>query len=130
MWQLAVEVEDQFVSGDPWVILCHLVRRACRPRVRQWRHEHDGGLSARQPAPAAADWVIAEANADEEWTRVSAAMARLSRSQRLAIDYHYLRGLPYCAVAAALGCTEPTARVHAHRGLAGLRTALGSYRSY
>lgn len=37
---------------------------------------------------------------------------------------HLVEGLPYCEVAAALGCSEATARVHVQRGRKRLRTQL------
>lgn len=46
------------------------------------------------------------------------AIAQLPRMQRAAIALHYLDDLPVDEVAATLGCSPSTARVHLHRGRA------------
>ena len=57
---------------------------------------------------------------------VAAALSALSPQQRLAVEYHYRWGWPYWAVAAAIGASEATARVHAMRGLKTLCNLLAS----
>jgi RNA polymerase sigma factor (sigma-70 family) len=52
---------------------------------------------------------------------LSAALAALPRKQREAIAYHYLAGLPYQDVAAAIGGTADAARRSAADGIANLR---------
>jgi RNA polymerase sigma factor (sigma-70 family) len=47
---------------------------------------------------------------------VPMAVSRLSTSQRAAIVLHYYEDRPVSEIAAILGCAEPTARVHLHRG--------------
>lgn len=49
-------------------------------------------------------------------------LSQLSESQRLAVDYRYRWSWSYDEIAAALGCSEATARVHVWRGLQRLRT--------
>ncbi|MCZ7527792.1 MAG: sigma-70 family RNA polymerase sigma factor [Acidimicrobiia bacterium] len=44
------------------------------------------------------------------------ALGELSKAQRVAVVLHYLEDLPVSEVAAALGCSSSTARVHLHRG--------------
>ena len=56
---------------------------------------------------------------------VSGAIRRLPGSQRAAIVLHYYEDRPVADVAAILGCSEPTARVHLHRGRKRLRQLLG-----
>jgi RNA polymerase sigma-70 factor (ECF subfamily) len=43
-------------------------------------------------------------------------LPKLPRNQRLAVVLHYVDDLPVAQVARAMGCAEPTARVHLHRG--------------
>jgi RNA polymerase sigma-70 factor (ECF subfamily) len=56
---------------------------------------------------------------------VRAAIRRLPRAQRVAIVLHYYEDRPVAEIAALLGCAEPTARVHLHRGRRRLATLLG-----
>jgi len=53
------------------------------------------------------------------------AIARLPEKQAAAVTLRVLEEQPYEAVAAALGCTEPTARVHVLRGREKLARRLG-----
>lgn len=54
-----------------------------------------------------------------------AAIERLSTAQRAAIVLHYYEDRPVSEIAAILGCAEPTARVHLHRGRRRLAELLG-----
>jgi RNA polymerase sigma-70 factor (ECF subfamily) len=68
-----------------------------------------------------------EAEQAEVRRLVLEAVARLPEKQAAAVTLRVLEEQPYEAIAAALGCTEPTARVHVLRGrkkLAGLLRAL------
>ena len=56
---------------------------------------------------------------------VPRAIRRLPGSQRAAIVLHYYEDRPVAEVAVILGCSEPTARVHLHRGRKRLRQLLG-----
>ena len=56
---------------------------------------------------------------------VPAAIRKLSMSQRAAIVLHYYEDRPVSDIAAILGCAEPTARVHLHRGRRRLAELLG-----
>jgi DNA-directed RNA polymerase specialized sigma24 family protein len=56
---------------------------------------------------------------------LSWAIGRLPGSQRAAIVLHYYEDRPVAEVALILGCAEPTARVHLHRGRKRLRELLG-----
>src|SRR5207248_11465235 len=53
------------------------------------------------------------------------ALLRLPRRQREAVALRYLVDLPERAVPAVLGLSTGTVKTHLHRGLAGLRAALG-----
>ena len=56
---------------------------------------------------------------------VPAAISRLPTSQRAAIVLRYYEDRPVSEIAAILGCAEPTARVHLHRGRRRLAELLG-----
>ena len=56
---------------------------------------------------------------------VPGAIRRLPGSQRAAIVLHYYEDRPVADVAVILGCSEPTVRVHLHRGRKRLRQLLG-----
>ena len=53
------------------------------------------------------------------------AVRRLPGSQRAAIVLHYYEDRPVAEIAAILGCSEPTTRVHLHLGRKRLRQLLG-----
>jgi RNA polymerase sigma-70 factor (ECF subfamily) len=52
------------------------------------------------------------------------ALTLVTTRQRASLTLHYLAGWPVAEVAAALGCSEATVRVHLHRGRAALGTLL------
>ena len=56
---------------------------------------------------------------------LAAALHGLPRRQRDAVSLHYLGGLTDDEVASALGIAVGTVKSHIHRGMAGLRNALG-----
>jgi RNA polymerase sigma factor (sigma-70 family) len=58
---------------------------------------------------------------------VLAAIARLSRRQAVTVMLRAFEELPYNQIAAALGCTEATARKHFERACAQLRLALARH---
>lgn len=60
----------------------------------------------------------------EVCARVREAVARLPEKQAAAVTLRVLEEQPYEAIAAALGCAEPTARVHVLRGREKLKQLL------
>lgn len=57
-------------------------------------------------------------------------MGRLPRKQALAVLMRVVQEQSYADIAAALGCTEQTARSHASKGRARLRQVLVRYAPY
>lgn len=55
-----------------------------------------------------------------------AALRTLPRQQRAAVALHYLEDRSTSEIAELLGCSEPTARVHLHRGRRALASHLGA----
>jgi RNA polymerase sigma-70 factor, ECF subfamily len=66
----------------------------------------------------------AEAMRREASTRLAAAFVQLSPNQRAAVLLQVQDGLTSREIAEVLGCSENTARVHIHRGLAALKKLL------
>jgi RNA polymerase sigma-70 factor, ECF subfamily len=85
--------------------------------------EADGPLLERQPAPLVdpGDTVDHAQVMARLWT----AVERLSPQQRAAILLHVQEELPMGQIAAVLGCTEATVRVHLHRAVSALRRTVG-----
>ena len=83
---------------------------------------------ARRPATVAlAPELVTTVDAPSPWTAdddLWAAMRDLPPRQREAIVYHHVAGLPYAAIAAALGTTETAARRAAADGVKRLRTMI------
>jgi RNA polymerase sigma-70 factor (ECF subfamily) len=80
---------------------------AFRMALRSKRREGPRGVMV-EPA-------IADVTPDLDLVRV---IGKLPTMQRAAIALHYLDDLPVDEVAAVLGCSPSTARVHVHRGRA------------
>jgi RNA polymerase sigma factor (sigma-70 family) len=96
-----------------------------RRRVRDRRH-----IESNDPAshPAGGLPLPLEELAHAELRReVLAAISRLSRRQAVTVMLRAFEELPYNQVAAALGCTEATARKHFARACAQLRLALACH---
>jgi RNA polymerase sigma factor (sigma-70 family) len=121
VWGVAVELEESLVDArDQWPILRRLAAQLSARRLRVRRRELSLGDNVAQPSRSnPIEESAGDAFARRTW--IEDALARLSEKQRLAVDYRYRWGWPYWAVAAAVGTAEPTARVHAKRGLDRLR---------
>ena len=83
----------------------------------------DGPMLERQPAPLVdpGDTVDHAQVMARLWT----AVERLSPQQRAAIVLHVQEELPTGQIAAVLGCTEATVRVHLHRAVSVLKRTVG-----
>ena len=102
---------SRYERPDRWVrrVAVRLTLRVLR-RDRLWQIAR-GGLLPREPArPSRYD--------------LSGAIKRLPGSQRAAIVLHYFEDRPTAEIAAILGCSESTARVHLHHGRKRLATLL------
>jgi RNA polymerase sigma-70 factor (ECF subfamily) len=84
-----------------------------RERRRLRAEDSAGGAARRASAPAGP---AAAAERSEVRALVREAVARLPEKQAAAVTLRVLEEQPYDAIAAALGCAEPTARVHVLRG--------------
>jgi RNA polymerase sigma-70 factor (ECF subfamily) len=62
--------------------------------------------------------------AEEANSELLEALRQLPPQQRAAVALHYLNDESVAGVAAALGCSVSTAKVHLHRGRAALRNSL------
>jgi RNA polymerase sigma-70 factor (sigma-E family) len=80
---------------------------------RNRRLEHAEAVDAATPGPDAAR------------VDLHRALRTLSRRQREVLVLRFLADLPEADVAAALGCSVGSVKVHASRGLASLRTTMG-----
>lgn len=105
-----------------------LVLRVCidaahdqlRKRTRRRRLEQ-----SRAPVDAGSTFEPSRQMEQEECdSEVMRAIASLPGKQRVAAYLRLVQECPYSAVAAALGCSEPTARKHVARGRERLRTVL------
>lgn len=92
------------------------VRRVAINRAVDQRRRRVPRIMAPSPAPGA------DEDADDMDLR--RALLTLSPRQRAAVVLHHLHDLPVAEVAAALGCSEGTAKTHLHRGRAALAEAL------
>jgi RNA polymerase sigma factor (sigma-70 family) len=60
----------------------------------------------------------------EQQLQVLHAIGQLGRKQAAAVLLRLVEQMPYCQIAAALDCSEMTARVHVQRGREQLRVKL------
>lgn len=103
---------SRYERPQAWVrrVAIRLAMRSIR-RDRLWSLARLSLLPPADPRPSRFD--------------VPAAIRRLPGSQRAAIVLHYYEDRPVAEVATILGCSEPTARVHLHRGRKRLQVLLG-----
>ena len=104
-----------------------------RRRGRGWRRllvwrdaedeENTGDLVERQPAPP--DDPGERMDEDQQMSRIWEAVETLSPQQRAAVLLQCREGLPTKEIAAVLGTSEATVRVHLHRAFATLRRRVG-----
>jgi RNA polymerase sigma-70 factor, ECF subfamily len=99
-------LRSQDVIRDPvaWVYRVAL-RVAARESMRQALERADADNDVAAPAPSA--------GMSDELRR---ALGRLSIQQRTAVFLHYHADLPVNEIARRMGTTQPTVRVHLHRG--------------
>jgi len=103
-------------------ITIHATIDGLRRERRRLRAEDSLELAAGRASPQAGPAAAAERN--EVRALVLDAVARLPEKQAAAVTLRVLEGQPYEAIAAALGCAEPTARVHVLRGRERLKRLL------
>jgi len=103
-------------------ISIHAAIDVLRRERRRRRAEDPAGSPAWRASPPAGPAVAAERS--EVRALVLDAVARLPEKQAAAVTLRVLEEQPYEAIAAALGCAEPTARVHVLRGREKLKRLL------
>ena len=103
---------SRYERPDAWVrrVAIRLAVRSLR-RDRLWQLVRAGLLPAEPDRPSGLD--------------LAGAIRRLPGSQRAAIVLHYYEDRPTVEVAAILGCSESTARVHLHHARKRLAEMLG-----
>jgi RNA polymerase sigma factor (sigma-70 family) len=103
---------SRYERPGAWVrrVAIRLAMRSIR-RERLWALVRGGLLPSEPARPSRHD--------------VDGAIRRLPASQRAAIVLHYYEDRSLAEVALILGCAEPTARVHLHRGRNRMRELLG-----
>jgi RNA polymerase sigma-70 factor (ECF subfamily) len=100
---------------------CDIVRRRARQQLKCAPPETADAL----PDGACSPW---EELTHQELSReVLAAINRLSRAQAIAITLRVFEELPYEQIAAAIGCSEATARKHVARARGRLRVILAKH---
>ncbi|WP_436527513.1 SigE family RNA polymerase sigma factor [Actinoplanes sp. HUAS TT8] len=113
-WRRAVRADDL----DAYVHRI-LVRRYLDERRRRWSRVLLGDRIPDRPAPAAADV--------EERDALMTALRSLPRGQRAVVVLRFFSDLSVEATAEALGCSVGNVKSQCARGLAALRTALGTF---
>jgi RNA polymerase sigma-70 factor (ECF subfamily) len=97
---------------------CSVPARAYLPSTREEKITPDG-VTTNEPGDAL--------QADELQQRLAAALARLPRRQADAFVLSRLEGLEAAEIAAVMGCSVETVRVHLHRAVARLAHELREY---
>jgi RNA polymerase sigma-70 factor (ECF subfamily) len=112
------------------VVNCCLDRQRRRRgwrRLLGWRDRHDGpdDPDPVEQAPAPFTDPLEGLDAERRMSRVWALVDELSPQQRAAVTLSCREGLATREIAAVLGLSEATVRVHLHRALTTLRRRLG-----
>lgn len=125
VWALAVEHETEiFDSPDPWSVLGPLVREVAEDQVHRGRHERPLDFEPVDPASLSGERSPDPREGSRRSARLTwgiAALASLSERQRDVVFLRCVRHLSDDIIAARLGISESTVRVHAKRGLDRLR---------
>jgi RNA polymerase sigma-70 factor (ECF subfamily) len=100
---------------------CSVVRRRAKDRSRTQSGDPRGEPVDLAPSP----WV--EMVRRELTDEIFAAIGRLSRCQAVAVTLRLFDELPYEQIAAAMNCTEATARKHVQRARRRLQFGLAKY---
>jgi len=107
-----------------------------RRKQRWWRQvfsreerADDGEVSELDALPALATDPVEALGQERALAQVWEAAAQLSPQQRAALMLQVQDDLPMKEIAAVLGCSEATARVHLHRALTALRRTLRKERT-
>lgn len=115
--------------ANPQALVLHVCIQAAldvlRRERRWWRLE--GGLMPREVKAGGEVDPAALAERRELHGLVVRAIAHLPEKQAAAVTLRLLEDQPYRAIAAALGCDEATARVHALRGRQKLARLLAGF---
>ena len=97
---------------------CRSAFRRSGPRTVPLIDDDPERLTAPEPSPVEA------AVATETAQLVGAAIDHLPPQQRAVVVLRNFNGLSFAEIAAAVGCSEPTARSHLHHALDGMRRFL------
>lgn len=105
----------------PWLFA--IAANACRSALRKRKPETVWQASEELPQidGLEPDELLARRESADQ---VSAAVAELPERQREVVVLRIWNELSFAEIAAAMGCTEGTARAHMHHGLASLRKRL------
>ncbi len=118
IWHHREQLETH-LNPPAWML--RIVLNAAYDRLRR-RRKHEP-LPPDFPSSAASP--ESRMSQRETRSRLLNEIARLSPRQAQAVLLRLVEEMPYDAIAAALGCTEATARVHVQRGRQRLRNRLG-----
>jgi len=106
-------------SLEAW--LCGIALR----RARDWKRRFLGRFKQTETLEGRHDQSLPQPDPDSG-RRLRQALEQVPERQRSAVLLHVWLGYSYKEVGEALGTSEATARVHAHRGREALRALLGS----
>jgi RNA polymerase sigma factor (sigma-70 family) len=112
-------------SAAPWLygIARNVLRRSLGRERLETAARRRLGVPIRS-YEAALDEVDARLDAEQLRPELDAALARLPRSQRDAVELRIIRALAYDAVAESLGCSQVAARIRVTRALNSLSRLL------
>ena len=104
-------------------IVLNIWRNNIRNASRRPRQVTVADVPERLTATAGAEELVER---DESSRELTALLAQLPPSQRIAVVLRHMEGLPMADIAAVLGCPEGTAKSHVSRGLQQLRSLYGT----
>ena len=126
IWKRRRKISEHAVPQALALKIC--VNAACDIARRRVRDRRSEGLEALTNLVIGDTVAPSDSLANQEvGSAIVKAISRLSRRQAVAITLRVLEDLPYEQIAAAMDCTEATARKHAERARAHLRVVLAKH---
>ena len=113
-----------FKHPNPTALILRMCANSAYDVLRRKLRHSTAGLAESADLPSPPDLPLAAMVQQEQRVRILHAISQLGRKQAAAVLMRLVEQMPYEQIAAALECSEVTARVHVQKGREQLRRHL------